>query len=94
MFGVSIQPYRYNNTIDCPYIVEDKFSKISKNNAIFDKYRDELDETGNKYYYVLFVRVPAVVMVTVVVKNKVKIQFEIQIKIIEIANQLQIQISN
>ena len=57
-------------------------------------YIDELDETKNKYYYVLFVRVPAVLMVTVVVKNDVKIQFEIQIKMIEIANQLQIQISN
>ena len=86
----------FNNTIDCPYIVEDKFSKIFKNNAIFDIYRDKLDETENKYYYALFVQVPTVVMVTVVVKNKVKIQFEIQIKMIkiEITNQLQIQISN
>ena len=88
----------FNNTIDCPYIVEDKFSKIFENNAIFDINRDESDETENKYYYVLFVRVPAVVMMTVVVKNEVKIQFEIQIEMIEIeiqiANQLQIQISN
>ena len=85
----------FNNTIDCPYIVEDKFSKIFENNAIFDIYRDELDETENKYYYVLFVRVPAVVMVTVVVENEVEIQFEIQIEMIEIeiANQLQIEIS-
>ena len=79
----------FNNTIDCPYIVEDKFSKIFENNAIFDIYRDGLDETENKYYYVLFVRVPAVVMVTVVVENKVDgIKFEIGIKI-----QIQIEIA-
>ena len=88
----------FNNTIDCPYIVEDKFSKIFENNAIFDIYRDGLDETENKYYYALIVRVPPVVMLTVVVENEVEIQFEIQIEMIEIeiqiANQLQIQISN
>ena len=69
----------FNNTIDCPYIVEDIFLKIFKNNAIFDIYRDKLDE--NKYYYVLFVQVPAVVMVTVVVKNKVKIQSQSKSKL-------------
>ena len=87
-----------NGTIDCPNSVEDKFLKIFGKNAIFDIYRDELDGNENKYYYVLFVGVPAVVMVTVVVKNEIEIQFEIQIEMIEIemqiANQLQIQISN
>ena len=54
-------------------------------------YRDGLDETENKYYYVLFVRVPAVVMVTVVVENEVNgIEFEIGI---EIQIQIQIQIA-
>ena len=80
----------FNNTIDCPYIVEDKFSKIFENNAIFDIYRDGLDETENKYYYVLFVQVPVVVLVTVVVENEVDgIEFEIGIEI-----QIQIQIKN
>ena len=72
----------FNNTIDCPYIVEDKFSKIFENNAIFDIYRDGLDETENKYYYALIVRVPPVVMLTVVVENEVEIQFEIQIEML------------
>ena len=85
-----------NGTIDCPNSVEDKFSKIFEKNAIFDIYRDKLDGNENKYYYVLFVGVPAVVMVTVVVKNEIEIQFEIQIEMIkiEIENQLQIEISN
>ena len=83
----------FSNTIDCPYIVEDKFSKIFENNAIFDIYRDILDETENKYYYVLFVRVPAVVMVTVVVENEVGgIEFEIGIEI-QIQIQIQIEIA-
>lgn len=50
-------------------IVEDKLLKIFKNNTIFDRYKNELDKNEEKYYYILFSGVTAVVMVTLIVKN-------------------------
>ena len=55
-------------------------SEIFENNAIFDIYRNKLDETETKYYYVLFVRVPTVIIVTVVVENEVKIQLQSKLR--------------
>ena len=47
------------------------------NNTIFDKYKDKLDRNEDKYYYVLFVKTTAVVIVcqmkrqNVILTNKI-----------------------
>ena len=60
-----------NGTIDCSNTVEDKILKIKKKCYIWYIER-QIRWNKNRYYYVLFVQLPAVVMVTVVVKNEVK----------------------